>query len=214
MNTFHQTKLRLGALALMLSALLTLGGLFLRGPLITNVSDAQAFAQSVASSNNRIAEIFLPLSLVIQLYGFLGMYAFLESPATQKSSFWGMVFSLLGNGLFLPFAGVFAFAMPIVGKLYLEGKTDALQVAALTLAPGTGFFYLIASALALTAGAALFAVAMWKSGLPRWLAGMYFIQALCLSFGASVAYAFEVTGGILLLVFSIVFGMKMWNEAE
>jgi hypothetical protein len=45
-------KLRWGAFALILSAVLTLGGLLLRGPLITDLSDAQAFAESVASPNN------------------------------------------------------------------------------------------------------------------------------------------------------------------
>jgi hypothetical protein len=208
----RSAKLRLGAIALLLSAILTLGGLFLRGPLIIDVSDAQAFAQSVASKNNAVAEMFLPLSLVIQLFGFLGIYFYLDQPATQKTNFWALVLSILGNGLFLPFAGVFAFAMPVVGKLYLAGHMDVIDVARQTLGPGTGFAYLIASAFALTAGAILFAIVMWKTqDLPRWIPIIYFIQAFCLSFGASIAYPFEVTGGILLSVFSIVLGMKMWK---
>ena len=205
------SKFRLGALALILSAFLTIIGLFLRGPLIIEVSDAPAFARSVASPNNLIAETFLPLSLIIQLFGFLGIYLYLEQDGTKKTTFWGMVLSILGNGLFLPFAGVFAFAMPIVGKLYLEGHTDVIQVAALTLGSGIGLAYLIASAFALTMGAVLFAISIWKTqNLPRWLPIIYFLQALCLSFGASIGYAFEVTGGVLLLIFSILAGMKMW----
>jgi len=204
-------KLRWGVFALVLSSALTLAGLLLRGPLVIDTSNAQAFAQSVTSPNNLIAETFLPLSLIIQLFGFLGMYAYLDKPEAQKSSFWGMVFSLLGNGLFLPFAGVFAFAVPIVGKLYLAGNTDALQVAELTLAPGTGFAYLIASSFALTIGAVLFAISMWKQNLPRWLLIIYVIQAFGLSFGASIAYAFEMTGGVLLVIFSLAFGRKMWQ---
>lgn len=207
----HPAKLRLGASALILSALLTLIGLLLRGPLITDVSDAQAFAESVASSNNLIAETFLPLSLIIQLFGFLGMYVYFDQPETQKTGFWGMVISILGNGLFLPFAGVFAFAMPIVGKLYLAGDASVIKVAEQTLGPGTGFAYLIASAFALTVGAVLFAVSMWRQALPRWLPVIYVAQAFGLSFGASIGYAFEVTGGILLVIFSLVFGLKMWK---
>jgi hypothetical protein len=192
--------------------MLTLGGLFLRGPLIINIADAQTFARSVASSNNAIAEIFLPLSLVVQLFGFLGIYLFLNKDETQQLPFWGMTLSVLGNGLFLPFAGVFAFAMPVVGKLYLDGNVAAIKVAELTLGPGTGFGYLIASAFALTIGAVLFAFSMWKAnGLPRWLPVIYVTQAFCLSFGASIGYPFEVIGGILLLIFSITFGMKMWK---
>jgi hypothetical protein len=202
-------KLRWGAFALILSAVLTLGGLLLRGPLITDLSDAQAFAESVASPNNQIAETFLPLSLIVQLFGFLGMYIYLDKPETQKTNFWAMVLSILGNGLFLPFAGVFAFAMPIVGKLYLAGEAGVLEVAAQTLGPGTGFAYLIASAFALTAGSVLFAMTMWRQGLPRWLPIIYVIQAFCLSFGASIAYAFELTGGVLLLIFSLMFGLRM-----
>jgi len=205
-------KLRWGALALLVSAILTLSGLLLRGPLIIDTSNAQAFAESVASPNNLIAEIFLPLSLVIQVFGFLGIYAHLESSATQKSAFWGMVFSILGNGLFLPFAGAFAFAMPAIGKLYLAVNTAVIQVAELTLGPGTGFAYLIASAFALIIGAILFAVAMWKTNnIPRWMPIIYVIQAFGLSFGASIAYGFEVTGGILLTVFSIMFALKVWK---
>lgn len=206
------TKLRWGTFALIFSAILTLAGLFLRGPLLTDVSNARAFAGSVASPTNLIAEIFLPLSLTIQLFGFLGIYVYLDGPKSQKMNFGAMVLSILGNGLFLPFAGVFAFAMPVVGKLYLEGSTDVIKVAELTLGPGVGFAYLIASAFALTAGAVLFAIVMWKHGVPRWLPVIYCIQAICLSFGASIAYPFEVTGGLLLLVFSFMFGVKMWNN--
>jgi hypothetical protein len=205
------SRLHWGALALILSAVLTFAGLLLRGPLIIDVSNAEVFAQSAASPNNLIAETFLPLSLIFQLFGFLGMYAYLNKPEAHKTTFWGMVFSVLGNGLFLPFAGVFAFAVPVIGQLYLGGNTDALKVAELTLAPGTGFAYLIASAFALTIGAVLFAFSMWRHDLPRWLPLIYVIQAFGLSFGASIGYPFEITGGILLLVFSAVFGMRMWR---
>ena len=206
------TKLYWGTFALILSAVMTVGGLFLRGPLIFDVSDAQAFAESVSSSNNLIAETFLPLSLVIQLFGFLGIYIYLDKPETAKPSFWGMVLSILGNGLLIPFAGTFAFAIPVVGKLYLEGYTGVIAVAEQSPGPGIAFAYLIASAFALMAGAILFAVSMRKIGLPLWLPAIYVIQAFGLSFGASIAYPFEVAGGLLLLVFTIAFGIKIWKH--
>jgi len=216
----RSAKLRLGATALLLSAVITLTGLLLRGPLIIDTSDAQAFAEAVVSSNNLIAETFLPLSLVIQLFGFLGIYLYLESASLLANSrtavlnFWAMVLSVLGNGLFLPFAGVFAFAMPVVGKLYLAGNTDVIDVARQTLGPGTGFAYLIASAFALTIGAVLFAIAMWKSQtIPHWIPIIYVAQAFCLSFGASLGFGFEVTGGVMLFAFSIVLGIKMWKPS-
>lgn len=207
----QRNTLRWGAFALVLSAFMTLGGLLLRGPLIIEISDASAFARSVASPNNLIAESFLPLSLVIQLFGFLGIHACLDKPETQKITFWGMVFSILGNGLFLPFAGVFAFAVPVIGQLYLEGNSEVIGVAELILGPGLGFAYLIASAFALTIGAVLFAISMWRHDLPRWLPVIYVIQAFGLSFGASIGYPFEMTGGILLVVFSLVLGRRMWR---
>lgn len=207
----QSAKLRWGACMLILSAAMTVGGLYLRGPLVIDTTDARAFAESVASPNNLIAETFLPLSLVVQLFGFLGMYVYLNKPEAEKSSFWGMVFSILGNGLFIPFAGTFAFAIPVVGKLYLKGNSEVIAVAEQTLGPGVAFVYLIASAFALMIGAVLFAIAMRKNGLPLWLPVMYVVQAFSLSFGASIAYAFEATGGILLLIFSVVFGMKMWK---
>ena len=211
MDNFHRTQLRLGALSLMLAALLTIGGLYLRGPLILDVADERAFAQSVASPHNAIAEILLPLSLIVQIFGFLGIHLFLDAPGIRKTAFWGMVLSVFGNGLFLPYAGVFAFAIPAVGKLYLEGNVATIQVAELVLAPGAGFAYLIASACALTIGALLFAFAMWKTkGLPRWLPLVYSAQTLCLSFGASLGYSFEITGGIFLLASSLALAIVMW----
>ena len=207
----QRDKLRWGAFALILSAIMTFGGLLLRGPLTIEIVDASAFARSVASTNNLISETFLPLSLVIQLFGFLGIYVFLDTSKTQRISFWGMVFSILGNGLFLPFAGVFAFAVPVIGQLYLEGNPDVIKVAELVLGPGLGFAYLIASAFALTIAAVLFAISMWKHDLPRWLPVIYVIQAFGLSFGASIGYPIEMTGGILLVVFSLVFGMRIWE---
>jgi len=206
------THLRLGAFALIVSSMLTLGGLLLRGPLMITVSDAEAFARAAVSQNNLIAEMFLPLSLVVQLFGFLGIYVYLERPGNRKAVYWGMVLSIFGNGLFLPFAGVFAFAMPIIGKLYLAGNYAVIHVAELTLGPGPGLFYLIASALALTAGGVLFASAIWRTeSLPRWLAVIYLMQAFALSFGASLGYPFEVTGGILLAILSFFFAKRMWS---
>ena len=207
----QNTILRWSAFALVLSAALTFAGLLLRGPLILDVLDAESFARSVASPNNIIAETFLPLSLVIQLFGFLGIYTFLNKPETGRGTFWGMVFSILGNGLFLPFAGVFAFAVPVIGKLYLAGDTNVIRVAEQILGPGIGFAYLIASAFSLTIGAVLFAFSMWKQDLPRWLPVTYIIQALGLSFGASIGYPIELLGGICLLIFSVNFSLRLWR---
>jgi len=206
------TILRWGAFALIVSALLTLSGLLLRGPLITDTSNPQVFAESVTTSNNLIAETFLPLSLILQIFGFLGMYAHLDRTEFQKTTFWGMVFSIFGNGLFLPFAGAFAFAIPIAGQLYLDGNTSAIDVATQTLAPGIGLVYLIASAIALAAGSILFSISMWRHGLPRWLPIIYFIQCFGLSFGASIHYGFEIAGGLLLMVFSLSFGSRIWKK--
>jgi len=209
MTNANSRNQRLGALALILSAILTAAGLLLRGPLLGPETDAQTFAAAAASSRNQIAEMILPLSLVAQLFAFMGLYGYLRNDKTERGAFWGMVFSILGNGLFLPFAGMYAFVVPVIGKLYLEGNLGVIEVARAALSPGPGFVYLIASAFALTIGAGLLFMAMWRNNLPRWLPFAYLLQAVLLSFGAAAGYAFEIVGAVLLLISSLYLAGRM-----
>lgn len=117
-NAFRN-RIKMGAGCLLASGVFTVAGLLLRGPILDPSTQSGLFAGAAASSRHIWAWSFLLPSLVIQLYGFLGLYGFLAGSSRNRLAWTGFVLSVGGNGLFLPFAGVIAFVTPAVARLYL-----------------------------------------------------------------------------------------------
>lgn len=197
-NLFRR-EINVGAWCLIASGILTLVGLLLRGPIIDHSIQPRAFAMAAASSQHVWAWSLLLPSLVIQLYGFLGLHAFLAETSQHRWASAGVVLSVAGNGLFLPFAGIIAFVTPVVAKLSLDGNGAVIQIAAEGL---TGTFatpFLLASALFLLLGSTFFGIAIWRSqSLPKWAAVPYAVHSLLIGFVAPHSYLLELTGGGLL----------------
>jgi hypothetical protein len=72
--------------------------------------------------------------------------------------------------------------------------------------------FLLASALALFAGAGLHAWVIWRApGLPHWAAPLYALHALCLTVFAQVHYYLEFAGGPLLLISGFAVAWAGWR---
>ena len=126
-----------------------------------------------------------------------------------------MSLSILGNALFLPLAGVIAFATPEVGRLWLAGTTQALSVAQQGLVGPMALPFMIVSALLLLAGSVLIGLLLWRAPtLPRWTALPYVYHALALTFLARASYAAEYAGGLVLFVTSVAIARAAWPGAE
>lgn len=215
MESRRNFRIRLGALCFLASGILSLVGLLLRGPIIDQAVNPEAFSQAAVSSRHVMAWSLLLPSLVVQLFGFMGVYAFLAGSKVDKWAFHGMWMSVAGNGLFLPFAGIIAFITPAVSELYLAGQPEAIDIANAGLAGAFALPFFILSALLLLVGSIVLGVAIWKSGsLPKWSAVPYVIHALFLTFVAPFAYALELTGGVLLLWSTAWIAWAIWQQTK
>mgnify|MGYP003438960035 CR=1 FL=1 len=82
--------------------------------------------------------------LVIQLFGFIALYAYVKDTREDRLAFWGVMLSIAGNGLFLPSTGILAFADPTIARLVQAGNSEALAISASGIESGVGGLILAA----------------------------------------------------------------------
>ena len=185
MSSRSSTRIRLGALALGLSALL-----FMVFPLVRpyfrldprSPDETLAAASPVITSGSWVlSHVIAMLAFVLLLYGLLALYARFEADHRGPSAIFGLVLTLAGIALIMPMLGVEIYILPIIGRLYLEGATNlAPAVALIYLGPATVMF--LFALLLLAIGSICFALTIWRSGaLPRW-AGVLLAAGLALWF--------------------------------
>lgn len=212
-----QRRIRLGMVCFVASGVMTLVGLWLRGPnpVSGHGFDAEAFVAASLSPNYNFTWALLLANLTIQFYAWLALWAFLRGTPVERTAFWGMILSFAGNGLFLPIAGVIGLTAPAVARLYQQGNESVLAIADGGVFGPLALGFLIASAVTLLLGAVLTAIAAWRSGiLPKWAAAAYALHALCLTFFAQVHYALEFSGAPLLLASAIGIAVSVWRQTE
>ncbi len=179
---------------------------------INPASDAEGFAKvagTVAAAN--LAGI---VGIVILLFGFQALYSYMLDTSVGRWAFAGMVSSTAGMGFFLPFIGIFAFAAPVGGRLYLSGQTEALRVVIDSTSPSNFFAFLFGglSILMSTAGSIIFADCIWQCGkLPKW-SGIPYAIASPLSTYPSYSVALWFLGGLLLLASGLWITRSVWRK--
>jgi hypothetical protein len=151
--------------AFVLSGVMTIIGLWLRGPnpVDGHSLDATAFVRVSLLPTHDLTWALLLTNLTLQIYAWIATWAFLRDSREEGLAFWGMVLSIAGSGLFLPVAGIIALTAPLVAELYAAGNTAALAIAEGAIFGPLALPLLIASALALLGGALLTALAIWRS---------------------------------------------------
>ena len=196
-----QNRVRLGILALPSSGFLGIVSVLPPGVFINPAADPLGFAQ--ASGMVGLGNIIGIVSLVLLLVGVQSLYSILTDGSAGRWAFAGMILTVVGVGLFLPFAGIFAFAAPIAGRAYLNGDASAIKIIAESVAVSNSSAFLFAglAGLFLVIGSILFGIAIWKSQrLPKWF-GVPFFLAILLSFLSAPFFSFILgfLGGVLLL---------------
>jgi hypothetical protein len=205
----------LGISLLVVSGLMTVAGLALRGPnpVDGHGLDVTAFVEVSLAPTHALTWAILLSNLTLQIFAWLALWAFLRDTREERLAFWGMVLSIIGNGLFLPIAGIVALTAPMVARLYSEGNGAVIAIADSAIFGPLALPFLIASAFALLFGAALTALVLWRSPLlPRWTAIPYFLHGLCLTFFAQVHFALEFSGGPLLLASALGIAAAVWRH--
>jgi len=196
-----QNRVRFGILALPISGLVGIVSVLPSGVFIDPSVDPQGFAQ--ASGTNALGNMIGIASLVLLLVGVQSLYSILAYGSASRLAFAGMILTFIGVGLFLPFAGIFAFVAPIAGRAYLEGDTSAIRIITGSVSASNPSALLFAgmSGLFSVTGSILFATAIWQSTrLPKW-SGFPYSLAILLSFLSAPFFSFILgfLGGVLLL---------------
>ena len=196
-----QNRVRLGILALPSSGFLGIVSVLPPGVFINPAADPLGFAR--ASGMVGFGNMIGIVSLVLLLVGVQSLYSILADGSAGRWAFAGMILTIVGVGLFLPFAGIFAFVAPIAGTAYLNGDASAIKIIAESVAVSNSSAILFAGLAALFSviGSILFGIAIWQSQrLPKW-SGVPFFLAILLSFLSAPLFSFILgfLGGVLLL---------------
>jgi hypothetical protein len=211
-----QNRVRFGILALPASGLVGIFSVLPPGVFINPAVDPAGFAQ--ASSTVGLGNMIGIVSLVLLLVGVQSLYSTLVDGSASRWAFAGMILTIVGVGLFLPFVGIFAFVVPVAGRAYLNGDTNAIKVIADSVAVSNPYAFLVAGLAELFSviGSILFGIAIWQSQrVPKWSGILYFL-AILLSFLSAPLFSFILgfLGGVLLLtsggwIAAIILGSKI-----
>ncbi len=201
MNEIVPGRIRLGIFALPVSGLLSTVASLAPGVFINPSVDPAGFAQ--ASVWIGVGNLVGIVGVVLLLVGIHALYSFLMGTARDRWALAGLMFAFAGMGLFLPFLGIFAFAAPIAGRLYLSGDKNAVSIIADSTAVSSlpAFLFGGLSTLFLVIGSILFGLAIWQSHrLPRW-SGIPFL-GFPVSLLTTPLYDFTAAflGSLLLLI--------------
>jgi hypothetical protein len=208
-------RIRLGAIAFILTGALSLVGLLLRGPNEPASEDVTAFAEAAADGVTHLGWMVLLFGPVVQVFAFLAIWGVLRGTKQEPLAFWGAMLSIAGNALYLPSLGITAFVDSPVAERILAGDPAAVEILREAMFEGAGIVVLLVSALVLIAGVVITSVAIWRSQvLPKWSAVPYAIQVFCLTIAAQFAYPIELTGGVLLMASSVWIGAAMWRVTD
>lgn len=212
MSARDAARIRAGILCLLASGVLSAIGLPLRGPIVLPGEDPARWAEVALLPTHDLAWAILLPSLVIQLFGFLALYAFVKDTREDGFAFWGMVLSIAGNGLFLPSTGMLAFADPEIARQVQAGHAGALAISSSAIESSLGGAILAASGIVLLVGSVLITLVLWRSPLlPRWTAIPYLLHALALTLVAPFSYLVERAGGVLLLIVTAGIAQAVWR---
>jgi hypothetical protein len=169
----HSTRLKFGALALSLSALLFLSFQLFHPISSLDLSAPDAATRTFASSTFVLTDSLLIIAFSLLPLGLLTVYAILAGSRGERWGMVALVLMLLALGPFQAFSGVGAFAFSAASQVYQQGKTDALAVLA-TLINGPSVPFGMVGVALLVLGALALAVAIWRSGtLPRWAGALF-----------------------------------------
>lgn len=206
------TRIRWGILCLLASGIFSTIGLPLRGPVVLPTENPELWAEVAQIATHNLAWGILLPSLTVQLFGFMALYVYVKDTAQDRLAFWGVVLSIAGNGLFMPYTGILAFIDPAVAHLWQSGTPQVLVIATAGVEAPLAGALLAASGIILLLGSLLISILLWRSPrLPAWTAIPYFLHALGLTLAAPFSYTLERAGGFLLLLAAAGITWSVWK---
>ena len=139
------------------------------------------------------------LGLTLLTVGVFALTVYLSEFRRERWTLVAMVLSILGIGLLLSHYGLRTYALPVLGKAYLNDVQNAVVLANTILLDGLTRSVLYVAFLLYSAGCILFGFGVWSSrALPKWAGAMLALHAPLLT--APIPDLFSVLGALLLLV--------------
>ena len=171
-------------------------------------------AATFASTSWVAAHILAGVGFVLLPVGLLALFTFLRDTRSERSAFQGLIVSWIGIGLILPTAfGTEPFALRAIGQAAIRQKNLDLLALAMSIRMGPQARFLFPGLLVLAIGAALIAVAVWRSGvLPRG-SGVLFALGLALFFPL-FPRAIRIVDGLLIGVGGLWIALSMARHRD
>src|SRR5918993_4295074 len=139
------------------------------------------------------------VGLTLLTVGVFALTIYLSEFRRERWTLVAMVFSILGIGLLVSHYGLSAYAVPVLGKAYLNDVQNAVVLANTILLDGLTRSVLYLAFLLYSAGFILFGFGVWSSrALPKWAGVLLALHAPL--FTAPLPNLFSVLGALLLLV--------------
>ena len=142
------------------------------------------------TTNDYVLKHLLGTSLgtILVIFGVFALGAYLARSRAGRLGLVATVIMVLGQGLFLTWAGDSTFSAPEEGQAYLAGIEKILQMPA-TFADSAQVVTVLVAILLSFVGYVLLGVAVWRSGtLPRW-AGVLWAAAVVMLYPLGLMYA-------------------------
>jgi hypothetical protein len=183
MPALNLTRVRFGALALGLSALLFLAFQVFHPVSSLDLSNPEAATRTFGSLAFVLTDSMLIVAFTLLPLALLSVDAALRRNRAERLAFVGLLLVFAALGPFQAFSGVGAFAFSAASQVYQQGKPDALDVLA-ALVEGPSVAYGLVGVLLLIVGAIVVAVAIWRSGAVHKWAGVLYALSLVLFIAA------------------------------
>lgn len=182
--------IRIGILALPISGLLTAWATLTPQP--NPSTEFEAWSRFVTSSYFMFTHLLgTMLGIILLIFGVIALGAYIAKGGQPgRLALVAMVITIAANMLFLPITGWAAFGEPAIGRAFLSGLEEAMQIN-----PGIDFrvIFLLSIPLAFL-GNVLLGIAIWRSRtLPKW-AGIIWIAWAVMFYVAGVMYGFLFAG--------------------
>ena len=168
--------IRVGILALPISGLVALVGLIASYNVPDPRLDPRRAAQVLSSTGYFLSQfVGNVLDFTLLIFGVIALTAYLATTSVKGMALVAMVLSLVSIALILSVSGVAAYALPVIGRAYLDGQQDVINpggqqgardiIVAILGSPAREnsilVFFLI------SAGFIHFGIAVWRSGVLR-----------------------------------------------
>ena len=139
------------------------------------------------------------VGLTLLTVGVFALTVYLSEFRRERWTLVAMVLSILGIGVLLSHYGLSTYALPVLGKAYLNSVQNAVVLANTIFLDGLTRSVLYVAFLLYSAGFILFGFGVWGSGaLPKWAGVILALHAPLLT--APLPNLFSMLGALMLLV--------------